>query len=259
MFDRAAPTYDRIGDAYHMHFAERLVDLAAVHGEDSLLDVACGRGAVLLAAARMGSPPHRDRRLADHDRTCGGGPPCRRSRRRRPASHGRGAHWSFLMPGSTYSPLRSRCSFSPTRRVRRQSSGGCSGRAASLPCRPGGGRTSAGALRTSSSQPRRLPATQGPAAAFRPRRGRRRNFFTRRASPTFSCISRRRRSTSRRSNSGGTGTGRSASAGYWNNWSRRQWSPTATRASREMDGLETDSGYPLKLTALIAIGRRHAE
>ena len=54
MFDRAAPTYDRIGEAYHAHFAERLLDLAAVHGQGSLLDVACGRGAVLAAAAGRG-------------------------------------------------------------------------------------------------------------------------------------------------------------------------------------------------------------
>jgi ubiquinone/menaquinone biosynthesis C-methylase UbiE len=50
VFDRAAPTYDRIGEAYHAHFAERLIDLAAVHGDASLLDVACGRGAVMVAA-----------------------------------------------------------------------------------------------------------------------------------------------------------------------------------------------------------------
>lgn len=54
VFDRAAPTYDRVGDAYHQHFAERLVDLAAVDSEASLLDVACGRGAVLLAASVRG-------------------------------------------------------------------------------------------------------------------------------------------------------------------------------------------------------------
>lgn len=54
VFDRAAPTYDRIGDSYHQHFAERLVDLAAVDRDASLLDVACGRGAVLLAAAEQG-------------------------------------------------------------------------------------------------------------------------------------------------------------------------------------------------------------
>jgi len=54
VFDRAAPTYDRIGDSYHTHFAERLIDLAAVDGDASLLDVACGRGAVMLAASVRG-------------------------------------------------------------------------------------------------------------------------------------------------------------------------------------------------------------
>jgi O-methyltransferase/aklanonic acid methyltransferase len=51
VFDRAAPTYDRIGEAYHSYFAERLIDLAAPARDAQLLDVACGRGAVLAAAA----------------------------------------------------------------------------------------------------------------------------------------------------------------------------------------------------------------
>ena len=51
VFDRAAPTYDAIGDAYHRHFARRLVDLAEIAPGSDLIDVACGRGAVLLAAA----------------------------------------------------------------------------------------------------------------------------------------------------------------------------------------------------------------
>jgi ubiquinone/menaquinone biosynthesis C-methylase UbiE len=51
VFDRASPTYDRVGGAYHEHFARRLVDLAGIRPGASLLDVACGRGAVLLAAA----------------------------------------------------------------------------------------------------------------------------------------------------------------------------------------------------------------
>jgi len=54
VFDRAAPTYDRVGDAYHGHFAERLVDLAGLSRGSALLDVACGRGAVLLAASARG-------------------------------------------------------------------------------------------------------------------------------------------------------------------------------------------------------------
>ena len=54
MFDRAAPTYDRIGEAYHAYFAGRLLDLAALPDDGRLLDVACGRGAVLGAAAARG-------------------------------------------------------------------------------------------------------------------------------------------------------------------------------------------------------------
>ena len=51
VFDRAAPSYDRIGDAYHDHFGARLAETAGIHPEASVLDVACGRGAVLLPAA----------------------------------------------------------------------------------------------------------------------------------------------------------------------------------------------------------------
>lgn len=54
VFDRAAPTYDRIGDAYHGYFAGRLLDLADLPRDAHLLDVACGRGAVLVAAAKRG-------------------------------------------------------------------------------------------------------------------------------------------------------------------------------------------------------------
>lgn len=51
VFDRAASTYDRVGVAYHEHFARRLVELADLPPGAELLDVGCGRGAVLLAAA----------------------------------------------------------------------------------------------------------------------------------------------------------------------------------------------------------------
>ncbi len=54
MFDRAAPTYDRIGEAYHAYFAGRLLDRAALPREAHLLDIACGRGAVLIAAQARG-------------------------------------------------------------------------------------------------------------------------------------------------------------------------------------------------------------
>jgi ubiquinone/menaquinone biosynthesis C-methylase UbiE len=52
VFDRAAPTYDRVGDAYHDFFGELLVEMAGVRDGTRLLDVACGRGAALLPAAR---------------------------------------------------------------------------------------------------------------------------------------------------------------------------------------------------------------
>jgi len=54
VFDRAAPTYDLIGEAYHGYFAGRLLDLAALPREAHLLDIACGRGAVIIAAAARG-------------------------------------------------------------------------------------------------------------------------------------------------------------------------------------------------------------
>ena len=51
VFDRAAPAYDRVGVAYHEHFGRRLVELAGLPADAALLDVGCGRAAVLLAAA----------------------------------------------------------------------------------------------------------------------------------------------------------------------------------------------------------------
>ena len=62
VFDRAAPTYDRVGDSYHDIFGERLVHLAGVTSGDSVLDVACGRGAALIPASR---------RVGDHGRVLG--------------------------------------------------------------------------------------------------------------------------------------------------------------------------------------------
>ena len=51
-FDRAAPSYDLVGDSYHEHLGSRLVLAAEIGPGCRVLDVACGRGAVLLAAAR---------------------------------------------------------------------------------------------------------------------------------------------------------------------------------------------------------------
>ena len=52
VFDRAAATYDEVAGGYHRHFGERLVELADVQEGHRVLDVACGRGAALVPAAR---------------------------------------------------------------------------------------------------------------------------------------------------------------------------------------------------------------
>jgi ubiquinone/menaquinone biosynthesis C-methylase UbiE len=53
VFDRAAATYDDPGGGYHDEFGERLVRASGVRACDRVLDVACGRGAVLEPAARV--------------------------------------------------------------------------------------------------------------------------------------------------------------------------------------------------------------
>lgn len=52
VFDRAAPTYDRVGHSYHDEFGRRLVERADVFEAASVLDVACGKGAVMVPAAQ---------------------------------------------------------------------------------------------------------------------------------------------------------------------------------------------------------------
>jgi SAM-dependent methyltransferase len=52
VFDRAAPTYDRVGESYHEAFGRRLVERADVFEAASVLDVACGKGAVMVPAAQ---------------------------------------------------------------------------------------------------------------------------------------------------------------------------------------------------------------
>jgi SAM-dependent methyltransferase len=56
VFDRAAPTYDLIGASYHAEFGRRLVEIARLRPGASVLDVACGRGAVLIPAAKTIGP-----------------------------------------------------------------------------------------------------------------------------------------------------------------------------------------------------------
>jgi cyclopropane fatty-acyl-phospholipid synthase-like methyltransferase len=52
IWDRAAPTYDRIGPPFFSHFGRRLVELAQIPGGATVLDVATGRGAMLFPAAK---------------------------------------------------------------------------------------------------------------------------------------------------------------------------------------------------------------
>ncbi|MBM4431685.1 MAG: methyltransferase domain-containing protein [Chloroflexi bacterium] len=55
-FNRAAPSYDRVGPRFFSYFGDRLVELAGVWDGASVLDVGCGRGAILFpAAAKVGA------------------------------------------------------------------------------------------------------------------------------------------------------------------------------------------------------------
>ncbi len=58
-FTRAAGSYDHVGPRFFTYHGQRLVDLAQLSPAASVLDVACGRGAVLMAAAaRVGPQGH---------------------------------------------------------------------------------------------------------------------------------------------------------------------------------------------------------
>ena len=159
------------------------------------------------------------------------------------------------MPGSTHSPLPSRCSFSPTRHVRRPSSTGCSDRAASSPCRPGVGEDERWSfeddLLTSAGSPR-LRALQQPF-------DRADDVADLLQAAGFADLQVHQEETEIRF----------ASKQQWWDWHwsfsvrglLEQLEPEAVVAYRdacfrEMDALETDGGYPLELTALIVTGRR---
>ena len=59
VFDRAAPTYDRVGESYHEVFGRRLVERVGSITGASVLDVACGKGAVAFPAATAAGPTGR--------------------------------------------------------------------------------------------------------------------------------------------------------------------------------------------------------
>ena len=56
VFDRAAPTYDRVGPRFFSHFGRRLVELARIPSRARVLDVATGRGAALFPAIEAVGP-----------------------------------------------------------------------------------------------------------------------------------------------------------------------------------------------------------
>lgn len=56
LYDRAAPSYDRVGPSFFQHAARRLVELAEVRPGARVLDVGTGRGAVLFAAVERIGP-----------------------------------------------------------------------------------------------------------------------------------------------------------------------------------------------------------
>ncbi len=56
VFDRAAATYDHTGVDFFSVFGRRLVEIAALAPGERVLDVGCGRGAVLFAAAEAVGP-----------------------------------------------------------------------------------------------------------------------------------------------------------------------------------------------------------
>ncbi|HEX4580006.1 MAG TPA: methyltransferase domain-containing protein [Candidatus Dormibacteraeota bacterium] len=58
VFTLASPTYDSVVP-FFAHFGRRIVDLAGIRPGDSVLDVAAGRGAVLLPAAAAAGPSGR--------------------------------------------------------------------------------------------------------------------------------------------------------------------------------------------------------
>jgi ubiquinone/menaquinone biosynthesis C-methylase UbiE len=52
LFDRAAKTYDSIGPSFFAHFGSKMVSFAEINSGAQVLDVACGRGAILFPAAK---------------------------------------------------------------------------------------------------------------------------------------------------------------------------------------------------------------
>ena len=56
VFSRSAAAYGQVGPSYFQHFGQQLVNFARITPGARVLDVACGRGAVLFPAAEAASP-----------------------------------------------------------------------------------------------------------------------------------------------------------------------------------------------------------
>lgn len=56
VFNRAAPRYDQLSPHFFSHLGHQLVKLANLQPGSRVLDIACGRGAVLFAAAQQVGP-----------------------------------------------------------------------------------------------------------------------------------------------------------------------------------------------------------
>ncbi|HEY0583353.1 MAG TPA: class I SAM-dependent methyltransferase, partial [Chloroflexota bacterium] len=59
LFNRLAPDYDVAGPGCFAYFGEQLVQAVGIDSGQQVLDVACGRGAVLLPAAQRTGPSGR--------------------------------------------------------------------------------------------------------------------------------------------------------------------------------------------------------
>jgi len=56
VYDRAAASYETVGPPYFSYFGRRIVDVVGIPAGSRVLDVACGAGAVLLAAVERAGP-----------------------------------------------------------------------------------------------------------------------------------------------------------------------------------------------------------